>query len=115
VLAKQQCQTCGLWFDDRDFDSHLNQHLENEVAVDERRELNINCLVCNKVMEIYYGVPFRVGGTGPGMRALIGAWAEFGEEPIPIDLYFCTKCGRMQLLAGAKTRDRLKRSAPHKP
>ena len=40
-------------------------------------------------MDAYYGVPFRVGGTDPGMRLLIGAWGELGEEPIPIDLYVC--------------------------
>ena len=64
-------------------------------------------------MDVYYGVPFRVGGTGPGMRLLIGAWAELGEEPIPIDLYVCPQCGRMEQFASKKTRDRLKRAAPH--
>ena len=35
------------------------------------------------MMNTYYGVPFRVNGTGPRMRLLIGASAELGEEPIP--------------------------------
>ena len=66
-------------------------------------------------METYYGVPFRVGGTGPGMRFLIGGWAELGEEPISIDLSVCAQCGRIQPFANEKTRDKLRRSAPHKP
>jgi len=35
------------------------------------------------MMNTYYGVPFRVNGTGPRMRFLIRAWTELGEEPIP--------------------------------
>ena len=66
-------------------------------------------------MEAYDGVPFRVGGTGPGMRLLIGAWAELGEEPIPIDLYVCPYCVRILPFANKKTRDRLSRAASHKP
>jgi len=66
-------------------------------------------------MDAYYGVPFRVGGTGPGTRLLIGAWAELGEEPIPIDLYVCPQCGRMEQFANKKTRDRLSRAASHAP
>jgi len=31
-------------------------------------------------MEAYYGAPFRVGGRGPGVRLLIGAWAELAEK-----------------------------------
>src|SRR5438876_10234919 len=65
---------------------------------------------CDKVMDAYYCVPFRVGGTGPGMRLLIGAWAELGEEPIPIDLYVCPQCGRMEQFGNKKTRDRLSRA-----
>jgi len=66
-------------------------------------------------MDAYYGVPFRVGGTGPGMRLLIGAWAELGEEPILIDLYVGPQCGRIEQFANKGTRDRLRRSAPHSP
>ncbi len=64
-------------------------------------------------MDAYYGVPFRIGGTGPVGRVLLGWWAELGEEPIPIDLYVCPECGRILTFANEKTRDRLKRAARH--
>ena len=66
-------------------------------------------------MDAYYGVPFRVGGTGPGMRLLIGAWAELEEEPVPIDLYVCPQCERIEQYANKNTEDRLRRAASHNP
>ncbi len=66
-------------------------------------------------MDAYYGVPFRVGGTGPGMRLLIGAWAELGEEPVPIDLYVCPQCQLIEQYANKNTEDRLRRAASHNP
>ena len=113
-MVKSQCNVCGLWFEDRDLDEHLNQHL-NESNEQTKTEEGLKCPTCDIQMEAYFGVPFRVGGTGPGMRLLIGAWAELGEEPIPIDLFVCAKCGQMRFFATQKTRDRLKRAAPHEP
>lgn len=75
----------------------------------------MKCPTCDTEMEAYFGVPFRVGGTGPGMRLLIGAWAELGEEPIPMDLSVCPKCGHVQFFATQKTRDKLRRAARHEP
>ncbi len=112
-LSKQRCQVCKKWFEEEELDAHLNEHLES--PSDEHGRPALRCLVCDIVMDAYYGVPFRVGGTGPAMRVLIGEWAELGEEPIPIDLFVCRKCGRIQLVAGEKTRKRLSRAAPHDP
>ena len=112
-MAKSVCKVCGQWFEDSELDEHLNQHLES--PVDEHKEPPLKCSSCDTVMDVYYGVPFRVGGTGPAMRALIGEWAELGEQPIPIDLFVCKKCGRIQLFASEKTRRRLSRAAPHIP
>ena len=114
-LTKSQCQICSLWFQDEDLDAHLNQHLEGPAEEPGATRRVLKCPTCDKVMDAYYGVPFRVGGTGPGMRLLIGAWAELGEEPIPIDLFLCSKCGRIQPFANAKTRARLERAAEHDP
>ncbi|OLE68903.1 hypothetical protein AUF78_13830 [archaeon 13_1_20CM_2_51_12] len=75
----------------------------------------LKCPTCDKVMDAYYGVPFRVGGTGPGMRLFIGAWAELGEEPVPIDLYVCPQCERIEQYANKNTKDRLRRAASHNP
>jgi len=106
-MAKSRCTTCGQWFEDSELDDHLNQHL-SEPAEPTSNPTELKCPDCQTAIEAYYGVPFRVGGTGPRMRLLIGAWAELGEEPIPIDLYVCPQCGRMEQFANKKTRDRLK-------
>jgi uncharacterized membrane protein YvbJ len=37
-LTKQQCETCGKWFEDSELDAHLNEHLNerlNEPAGEE--------------------------------------------------------------------------------
>ena len=114
-MGKSQCNVCGRWFDDSELDDHLNQHLEAPVEELGTTQIHLKCPTCEKVMDAYYSVPFRVGGTGPGMRLLIGAWAELGEEPIPIDLYVCPLCGRIEQFANKKTRDRLSRAASHTP
>ncbi len=115
ALGKSQCSVCGQWFDDSELDDHLNQHLEGPAEEPGTVQKRLMCPTCDKVMDAYYGVPFRVGGTGPGMRLLLGAWAELGEEPIPIDIYVCPQYGRIEQFATKDTRDRLRRSAPHKP
>ena len=97
--AKVQCETCGRWFEDEELDAHLSKHLD-EPAEPEPQPTRMKCPDCETGMDAYYGVPFRVGGTGPGMRLLIGAWAELGEEPIPIDLYVCPECGRIRTFVG---------------
>jgi len=114
-MTKSQCNVCKLWFEDEELDAHLNQHLGDPVGKSTTDEVRVKCPNCNVETDAYYGVPFRVGGTGPGMRLLIGAWAELGEEPIPIDLFVCAQCGRIQSFATQKTRERLKRAARHEP
>src|SRR2546430_2701268 len=113
-MTKSRCETCGQWFEDDEIDAHLNMHLD-EPAEPTPEPTEMKCPDCQSGMEGFFGVPFRVGGTGPGMRLLIGAWAELGEEPVPIDTYVCPQCGRMLQYANKATRDRLRRSAPHKP
>jgi len=113
ALVRSQCNVCGEWFDDSELDGHLNQQLEGPAEEPGSTQIHLKCATCDKVIDAYYGVPFRVGGAGPGMRLLIGAWAELGEEPIPIDTYVCPQCGRIEQFANKKIRDRLRRSAPH--
>ncbi|TMI06295.1 hypothetical protein E6H34_11180 [Candidatus Bathyarchaeota archaeon] len=62
---------------------HLNQHLEGPTEEPGTTQIRMKGPACNKMMNTYYGVPLRVGGTGLRMRLLIGAWAELGGEPIP--------------------------------
>ena len=77
-MTKSRCETCGQWFEGDELDDHLNKHLD-EADEQAAKPTEMKCPDCQTGMEAYYGVPFRVGGTGPGMRLLIGAWAELGE------------------------------------
>ena len=112
-MAKSQCATCGEWFEDSELDDHLNQH-EDEPA-EPASELKRECPDCRTTMDAYRGVPFKVGRSDPAARILLGWVSELGEEPIMIDLYVCPQCGGILQYANKATRDRLKRSAPHKP
>ena len=67
----------------------------------------MKCPSCNVDMDAYPGVPFRVGGSGPGMHLLLGNWAELGEQLIPFDIYVCPQCGKIEQYASKNTRDRL--------
>ena len=62
-------------------------------------------------MEAYPSVPVRVGGSGAGMHLLLGNWAELGEQLIPIDMYVCSRCGRMEMFATQEARNKLAEAA----
>jgi hypothetical protein len=109
-MAKQQCETCKKWFDDEELDDHLEEHLKDQV--EEPAPQMLKCSTCNIEMDAYFGVPFRVGGDEPAMRILYGSSS---DEAVPVDLYLCPQCRRIQLLANEKTAKRLRRTAPHRP
>jgi len=50
---------------------------------------------------------FRVGGTGGGWKLLLGEWAELGESMIPLQVYVCPRCGRIELFADEETKRRM--------
>jgi len=108
-LAKSQCEVCKLWFEDEDLDAHLNKHLGDPTGRVGTDQVELKCSTCNIDMDAYYGVPFRLGGTGPIKRVVLGEWAELGEEPVPIDMFVCSQCGRVQLFPREKTRSKLRR------
>ena len=112
-MAKSQCATCGQWFEDDQLDEHLNQHADE--PAEPASELKRECPDCRTTMDVYRGVPFKVGRSDPAARILLGWVSELGEEPILMDLYVCPQCGRILQYANKATRDRLRRSAPHKP
>ena len=112
-MAKSQCGTCGEWFEDSELDDHLNQHVDEpaEPTTEPTRE----CPNCKTTMDVYRGVPFKIGRSDLATRLLIGWRSELGEEPIMIDMFVCPQCGRILQFADKKTRERLRRSAPHEP
>jgi hypothetical protein len=54
---------------------------------------------------------FRIGGTSGGWKLLFGEWAELGETMIPMYIYVCPDCGRIELFADEETKQRLLRLA----
>ncbi len=113
-MTKSRCETCGQWFEDDEIDGHLNTHLD-EPAEPASEPTEMKCPDCQTGMEAYYSVPFRVGRGDIATRLLFGVWAELDREPVLMDLYVCPQCGRILQYANKATRDRLRRSAPHKP
>jgi predicted RNA-binding Zn-ribbon protein involved in translation (DUF1610 family) len=65
------------------------------------------CQTCNLEMEFAERANFRVGGTGGGWKLLFGELAELGESMIPLEVYVCPKCGRIELFADEETKQHL--------
>jgi len=58
-------------------------------------------------MQFAIRAPFRIGGTRGGWKLLFGELAELGEEMLPIYVFMCSKCGRLELFVDKKTQERL--------
>jgi predicted RNA-binding Zn-ribbon protein involved in translation (DUF1610 family) len=65
------------------------------------------CHSCGVELQFAERVDFRVGGTGGGWKLLFGEWAELGESMIPLNIYVCPECGRIDLFADEETKKRL--------
>jgi predicted RNA-binding Zn-ribbon protein involved in translation (DUF1610 family) len=65
------------------------------------------CHSCGVEMQFAEKASFRVGGTSGGWKLLFGEWAELGESMIPLDIYVCPQCGRIELFADEETKKRL--------
>ena len=55
---------------------------------------------------------FRIGGMSPGWKLVFGRWAEATEDIIPLGVYICPKCGRVEFYANEKTRQHLGEKHP---
>lgn len=42
-------------------------------------------------------VPIRIGGTSGGWHLLLGQVADLSEDVLPLDVYRCPKCRRVEL------------------
>ena len=45
---------------------------------------------------------FRVGGTSGGWKLLFGEWAELGEQMLPLELWACGRCRRVEMRAASR-------------
>lgn len=64
----------------------------------------MKCPRCDVEME-HEGVHlFRVGGTSGEWIFLFGDIAEIKEEPLPLHVYMCPKCGKLELFTHEKAK-----------
>ncbi len=54
------------------------------------------CVACGGALEPIGVEQFRTGGTSGGIKLLIGEWGELGERMLPLDLWFCGACRRVE-------------------
>ncbi len=69
------------------------------------------CSSCGYTARLVYTADFRIGGTSGGWKLLFGEWAELGEEMIPLNVYFCGNCGKIELYASEELKRKLLRAA----
>ena len=62
---------------------------------------------CGGVLRFAYTADFRVGGTIGGWKLPFGELAEAGENVLPLDIYVCPNCGKIELYAGESMKDSL--------
>lgn len=62
---------------------------------------------CGAKMQLAGRARFRIGGMSGGWQPLFGALAELGEDLLPFYIYVCPACGKIELFADEKTKQRL--------
>ena len=57
------------------------------------------CLRCGSPLRSMGVEQFRTGGTSGGWKLLLGEWAELGEQMLPLELFVCPSCRRVEVRA----------------
>ena len=57
----------------------------------------LKCVSCNTTLESLGQLPIRTGGTSGGWHLLMHEWADVSEKVIPLDVFRCPKCRRLEL------------------
>lgn len=82
---------------------------EKEIQELENQDSLILCPLCKSKM-LHSEVKFRTGGWSGIWHLLpygVGELGELGEEMFPVDVYLCVRCGKLELMAPEKTRQRI--------
>jgi hypothetical protein len=66
------------------------------------------CSSCGGDAQYFATAQFRVGGTSGGWKLVFGEWAELGEQMIPMHIYVCSVCGKIELIATEDLRNQLR-------
>jgi predicted RNA-binding Zn-ribbon protein involved in translation (DUF1610 family) len=64
------------------------------------------CSYCGQDAQFVYTAKFRVGGTSGGAKLLLGELAELGEQMVPMYVFVCPNCGKVELFANEELRQR---------
>jgi hypothetical protein len=56
----------------------------------------MECNVCHSPMQSLGQLPIRTGGTKGGWHLLLGEWADLTEGVLPLDVYRCPQCRRIE-------------------
>jgi hypothetical protein len=56
----------------------------------------MKCLACKSEMDSLGQLPIRVGGTTGGWHLLLGNFADMRESILPLDVYRCATCKRVE-------------------
>lgn len=54
------------------------------------------CSECKAPMTPLGQIPIRVGGTSGGWHLLFGEWADVSEDTMPLDVFRCPRCTRVE-------------------
>ena len=56
----------------------------------------MKCPACTSEMDSLGQLPIRVGGTTGGWHLVLGNWADMRESILPLDVYRCAGCKRVE-------------------
>ncbi|RPF42695.1 hypothetical protein EDD75_1803 [Thermodesulfitimonas autotrophica] len=60
------------------------------------------CLRCNAKLELLGTEKFRCGGTSGGWKLIFGEWAELGEQMMPLEVWVCPRCRKVEFRVPAE-------------
>jgi hypothetical protein len=56
----------------------------------------MECFACRAPMQSLGQLPIRTGGTTGGWHLLLGEWADVTEGVLPLDVFRCPRCRRVE-------------------
>ncbi len=69
------------------------------------------CIACGNIFRFLYNANFRIGGTSGGWKIVFGEWAELGEQMLPMEVYACPICGKIELYANQEMKQQFQRES----
>jgi hypothetical protein len=80
---------------------------EKEIQELEKQDSLLSCPLCQSKM-VHSEVKLRTGGwSGLAQLLPLGELGELGEELLPVEVHVCVRCGKIELMAPEKTRQRI--------